>query len=74
MYVFLWSITSRIWGVTKLISEHGLEVDDSTLILHQETGLMSKVIRAHRWIDVSKSQGAAEGPGRSISVKKTTKQ
>ena len=40
----------------------------------QETGLMSKVIRAHHWIDVSKSQGAAEGPGRSKSVKETAKQ
>ena len=22
----------RIWGVTKLVSEHGLEVDDCTLV------------------------------------------
>ena len=48
-------------------------LDDSTRILHQETGLMSQVNRAHRWIDVSKSQGAAEGPGRSKSVKETAK-
>ena len=48
-------------------------LDDSTRILHQETGLMSKVICAHRWIDVSKSQGTTEGPGRSKSVKRTTK-
>ena len=45
-------------------------LDDSTRILHQETGLMSKVNRAYRWINVSKPQGAAEGPGRSKSVKK----
>ena len=30
MYVCLWPITSRIWGVTKLVAEHGLEVDDGT--------------------------------------------
>ena len=23
---------TRIWGVTKLVSEHGLEVDDSTCV------------------------------------------
>ena len=57
--------------ITKETSHDAL--DDSTRILHQETGLMSKVIRAHRWIDVSKSQGAAEGPGRSKSVKETTR-
>ena len=28
MYICLWPVTSRIWGVTKLVSEHGLEVDD----------------------------------------------
>ena len=49
-------------------------LDDSTWILHQETGLMSQVNRAHHWIDVSKSQGAAEGPSRSKSVKETAKQ
>ena len=49
-------------------------LDDSTQILHQETGLMSKVNHAHRWIDVSKSQRAAEGPGRSKSVKEIAKQ
>ena len=38
-------------------------LDDNTRILHQETGLMSKVIHAHRWIDVNKSQGPVEGPG-----------
>ena len=32
MYVCLWPVTSRIWGVTKLVSEHGLEVDDSTCV------------------------------------------
>ena len=51
---------------------HGA-LDDSTRILHQETGLMSKVICAHRWIDVSKSQGATEGYGRSKSVKEIAK-
>ena len=30
MYVCLWPVTSRIWGVTKLVSKHGLEVDDCT--------------------------------------------
>ena len=49
-------------------------LDDSTRILHQETGLMLQVNRAHCWIDESKSQGAAEGPGRSKSVKETAKQ
>ena len=29
-----------IWGVTKLVSEHGLEVDDSTRV-HLETDLLS---------------------------------
>ena len=48
-------------------------LDDNTRILHQETGLMSKVIHAHRCIDVSKSQGAAEGSGRSKSVKEIAK-
>ena len=32
MYVCLWSVTSRIWGVTKLVSEHGLEVDNGTRV------------------------------------------
>ena len=32
MYVCLWPVTSRIWGVTKLVSEHGLDVDDSTRV------------------------------------------
>ena len=32
MYVCFWPVTSRIWGVTKLVSEHGLEVDDSTRV------------------------------------------
>ena len=35
MYVCLWPVTSRIWGVTKLVSEHGLEVDDSTRVILQ---------------------------------------
>ena len=48
-------------------------LDDSTRILHQATGLMSKVNRPHRWTNVSKLQGAAKGPGRSKSVKKITK-
>ena len=25
-------LQTRIWGVTKLVSEHGLEVDDSTCV------------------------------------------
>ena len=40
MYVFLWPVTSRIWGVTKLVSEHGLEVDDSRRV-HLEADLLS---------------------------------
>ena len=32
MYVCLWPVTSRIWGVTKLVSEYGLEVDDCTCV------------------------------------------
>ena len=40
MYVCLWPITSRIWGVTKLVSEHGLEFDDSTRV-HLEADLLS---------------------------------
>ena len=28
MYVCLWPVISLIWGVTKLVLEHGLEVDD----------------------------------------------
>ena len=40
MYVYLWPVTSRIWGVTKLVSEHGLEVDDSTRV-HLEADLLS---------------------------------
>ena len=32
MYVFLWPVTSRIWGVTKLVSEYDLEVDDGTRV------------------------------------------
>ena len=40
MYVCLWPVTSRIWGVTKLVSEHGLEVDDSTRV-HLEADLLS---------------------------------
>ena len=51
-----------------------MPLDDGTRILHQETGLMSKVNHAHRWINVSKLQGAVKGPARSISVKKTVKQ
>ena len=31
---------TRIWGVTKLVSEHGLEVDDSTRV-HLEADLLS---------------------------------
>ena len=30
MYVYLWPVTPRIWDVTKLASEHDLEVDDYT--------------------------------------------
>ena len=40
MYVCLWPVTSRIWGVTKLVSEHGLEVDYSTRV-HLEVDLLS---------------------------------
>ena len=40
MYVCLWPVTSRIWGVTKLVSKHGLEVDDSTRV-HVEADLLS---------------------------------
>ena len=50
-----------------------MPLDDSTRIFRQTTGLMSKVNRAHRWINVSKPQGATKGPGRSKSVKKIAK-
>ena len=40
MYVCLWSVTSRIWGVTKLVSEHGLEVNDCTRV-HLVADLLS---------------------------------
>ena len=49
-------------------------LDDSTWILHQTMGLMSKVNRAHRWISVSYLRGVVEGPDRSISVKKIARQ
>ena len=39
MFASGWSHT-RIWGVTKLVSEHGLEVDDSTRV-HLEADLLS---------------------------------
>ena len=32
MYVCLWPVPSRIWGVIKLVSEHDLEVDDGTRV------------------------------------------
>ena len=32
MYACLWPITSQIWGVIKLVSEHSLEVDDYTRV------------------------------------------
>ena len=32
MYVCLWLVTFGIWSVTKLVSEHGLEVDDCTRV------------------------------------------
>ena len=32
MYVCLWPVTFRIWGVTKFVSEHSLEVDDCTRV------------------------------------------
>ena len=54
--------------------QHKTPLDDSTRILHQTTGLMSKVNRAHCWINVSYLRGVVEGPGRSISVKKIAKQ
>ena len=59
---------------TRQKTQHMTPLDDSTRILHQATGLMLKVNRAHRWTNVSKLQRAAEGPGRSKSTKKTTKQ
>ena len=40
MYVCLWPVTSRIWGVTKLVLEPGLEVDDNTRV-HLEADLLS---------------------------------
>ena len=59
---------------TRQKKQHMTSLDDSTRIFRQTTGLMSKVNRAHRWINVSKLQGAVEGPVRSISIKKTAKQ
>ena len=32
MYDCLWPVTCRIWGVTKLVSEHDLKVDDCTRV------------------------------------------
>ena len=40
MYVCLWPVTSRIWGMAKLVSEHGLEVDDCTGV-HLAADLLS---------------------------------
>ena len=40
MYVCLWPVTSQIWDVTKLVSKHGLEVNDSTRV-HLEADLLS---------------------------------
>ena len=40
MYVCLWPVTSRIWSGTKLVSEHDLEIDDSTRV-HLEADLLS---------------------------------
>ena len=39
MYICLWPVISRIWGVTKLVLEHGLKVDDSTRV-HLEADLL----------------------------------
>ena len=47
---------------TRQKKQHMTPLDDSTRILHQTTGLMSKVNDAHRWLNVSKLQGAVEGP------------
>ena len=66
-WVFYMTYDTITLHTTKKTTHDAL--DDSTRILHQKTSLMSKVICAHPWIDVSKSQGAAEGPGRSKSVK-----
>ena len=59
---------------TRQKKQHMTPLDDSTQILHQGIGLMSKVNSAHRWIDVSKSQCPAEGPGQYKFVKETVKQ
>ena len=40
MYVCLWPVTSQIWSVIKLVSEHDLEVDDNTRV-HLEVDLLS---------------------------------
>ena len=40
MYVCLWPITPWIWGVTKLVLKHGLEVDDCTRV-HLEADPLS---------------------------------
>ena len=31
---------TRIWGVTKLVSEHGLAVDDGTCVHHEADSLL----------------------------------
>ena len=31
---------TRIWGVTKLVSEHGLAFDDSTCVHHEADSLL----------------------------------
>ena len=53
--------------------QHMTPLNDGTWILHQATNLMSKVHRAHRWINVSQLHGAVEGPGQPIFVKKVAR-
>ena len=74
----------------RLSTEYLCDIDTTTLYMTRETmqdaprwqytdpspsnDLMSKVNRAHHWTNVSYLRGVVEGPGRSISVKETTKQ
>ena len=40
MYVCFWPVTSRIWDVIKLVSEHGLKINDCTCV-HLTADLLS---------------------------------
>ena len=40
MYVCLWPITNPDLGVTKLVSEHDLTVDDGTCVRHEADSLL----------------------------------